>query len=82
MCVHFNAASSLVRVLPRFPNDVTVKAAEDALHTLMGPPCIRPPHFFHSLHLSLKTAFVRTFRGSFPPCETLEEGEKLSTYVS
>ena len=81
MCVHFNAASSLVRVLPPFPNDVTVKAAEDALHTLMGPPCIRP-HFFHSLHLSPKTAFVRIFRGSFPPCETLEEGEKLSTYVS
>ena len=69
--MHFNAG-----VLPPFPNDVTLKAAEDALHTLMGPPCI-PPDFFHSSHFSPKTAFVRTFRGSFPACEILEEGRKV-----
>ena len=44
---------------PLFSTSVTVKAAEDALHTLMGPPCI-PTHF---LLFSPKMAFVTVFHG-------------------
>ena len=40
--VHFNAGAL---PSPRFLNDVTVKAAEDVLHPLMGTPCIPPRTF-------------------------------------
>ena len=59
--VHFNAGAL---PSPRFLNDVTVKAAEDVLHSLMGTP-LHPPSDF--LRFSPKMALVRTFRGSFPP---------------